>query len=64
MELKLPELRAASSFLRQAHMLVSGVCSLFHNVGDADRSASLNDITGRITDEIGIVEKKIAAARN
>ncbi len=60
MKLNLRELDTARGFLRQAHTLVAGVSSLFFNGGDSVTSARLNDITGRITDEIQAVERLIA----
>jgi hypothetical protein len=46
MDLKLPELRAAGSFLRQARLLVNGVGSLFFTA-DKDAVARMRDIEMR-----------------
>lgn len=61
--LTLPELDTARSFLRQARMLVAGVRSLFFNIGDASTAARLNDIDGRLADEITAIEKLITAPK-
>ena len=63
MQLTAPELSAARSFLRQARMLVSGVRSLFFNVGDASTAARLNDIDGRLGDEITAIEQMLAGGQ-
>lgn len=64
MKLTLRELNTARGLLRQAHMLIAGVSSLFFNAGDSDASARLNDITTRLTDEISHVEGLIAKPAN
>jgi hypothetical protein len=56
MELKLPELRAASSFLRQARLLVNVVGSLFFNA-DKDAAARMRDIELYLADEVEFVER-------
>jgi hypothetical protein len=61
MDLKLPELRAASSFLRQARLLINGVGSLFFNV-DKDAAARMRDIEMRLSDEVEFVDRLISAA--
>jgi hypothetical protein len=62
MDLKLPELRAAGSFLRQARLLVSGVGSLFFNAGEKATAARLNDIDIRLGDEVDHVDRLISQA--
>ena len=52
MQLTAPELIAARDFLRQADMLVDGVRSLFFNIGNSAPAARLNDIEGRLQDEV------------
>jgi hypothetical protein len=59
MELTLRELKTARGFLRQAHMLIAQVSSLFFNAGDSGTSARLNDIATRLADEIESVERRI-----
>jgi hypothetical protein len=59
MALTLRELKTARSFLRQAQMLIAGVSSLFFNASDAKTSARLNDLITRLTDEIGLIERRI-----
>jgi hypothetical protein len=61
MDLKLPELRAAGSFLRQARLLVNGVASLFSGT-DKEAAVRLNDIERRLGDEVDIVDRQIAQA--
>ena len=62
MQLTLPELNAARSFLVQARMLVQGVSSLFFNVSDTATAARLNDIVTRLADETAHVERLISNA--
>jgi hypothetical protein len=62
MDLKLPELRAAGSFLQQARLLVSGVGSLFFNAGEKVTAARLNDIDIRLGDEVDHVDRLISQA--
>jgi hypothetical protein len=62
MNLKLMELRNARGLLRNAHMLMADVQSLFHNVGDAGTASRLKNISHRIADEIVDVDTKISAA--
>jgi hypothetical protein len=64
MDLKLPELRAAGSFLRQARLLVNGVSSLFYSAGEKDTAARMNDIEHRIGDEVDAVDRLLAKAEN
>jgi len=52
MQLTARELIAARDFLRQADMLVDGVRSLFFNIGNSAPAARLNDIEGRLQDEV------------
>ncbi len=61
MQLTLPELTAARGFLGQARMLVVGVHSLFFNIGEASTAARLNDIDGRLGDEVQAIDRLIAA---
>jgi hypothetical protein len=61
MDLKLPELRAACSFLRQARLLVNGVGALFFNV-DKDAAARMRDIELRLSDEVEFVDRLISQA--
>ena len=61
MQLTLPELTAALGFLGQARMLVAGVHSLFFNIGEAITAATLNDIDGRLGDEVQAIDRLIAA---
>jgi hypothetical protein len=56
MDLKLPELRAAGSFLRQARLLVNGVGSLFFSA-DKDAAARMRDIELRLSDELEFVDR-------
>jgi hypothetical protein len=64
MDLKLPELRAAGSFLRQARLLLNSAASLFFNAGDKNTAARLNDIEARIGDEVGAIDRLLAKAEN
>ncbi len=59
MKLTLQELNTARGFLRQTHMLIAGVSSLFFNVGDGETSARLNDSNNRITDELEYVQRLV-----
>ena len=59
LELTLPELKRARKFLRQAHMLTTGVSSLFFNAGERESSARLNNITIRLSDEIEKLDRRI-----
>ena len=59
MKLSILELTTARGFLLQAHVLVVGVSGLFFNVGDRKTAARLNDIAGRLTDEIGHIDRLI-----
>jgi hypothetical protein len=61
MDLKLPELRAASSFLGQARLLVNGVGSLFFN-SDNDAAARMRDIELHLADEVEFVDRLIGQA--
>ena len=61
MDLKLPELRAASSFLRQARLLVHGVGSLFFN-SDNDAAARRRDIELHLADEVEFIDRLIGQA--
>jgi hypothetical protein len=61
MDLKLPELRAAGSFLRQARLLVNGVGSLFFSA-DKDAAARMRDIELRLSDEVEFVDRLITQA--
>jgi hypothetical protein len=63
MDIKLPELKAAGSFLRQARLLVNGVASLFSG-SDKDASVRLHDIERRIGDEVDAVDRLIAQAES
>ena len=62
MQLTAPELIAARDFLRQADMLVDGVRSLFFNIGNSAPAARLNDIEGRLQDEVQVLERLITKA--
>ena len=57
------ELTKVRDFLRDADMLVTEVKSLFFNTGDAATAARLNDIQGRLADEIQALERSIAAGK-
>ena len=59
MKLSILELTTARGFLRQAHLLVVGVSGLFFNVGDSKTAARLDDIAGRLTDKIGLIDRLI-----
>jgi hypothetical protein len=59
MDIKLPELKAAGGFLRQARLLVNGVASLFSS---SDASVRLHDIERRIGDEVDHVDRLISQA--
>jgi hypothetical protein len=61
MNLKLSELRSARGLLKNAHMLMADVQSLFHNAGDASTASRLKTISHRIADEIADVDTKISA---
>ena len=61
MDIKLPELKAAGSFLRQARLLVNGVASLFSG-SDKDASVRLHDIERRLGDEVDHVDRLISQA--
>ena len=63
MDIKLPELKAAGSFLRQARLLVNGVASLFSG-SDKDASVRLHDIERRLGDEVDAVDRLIAQAES
>ena len=62
MLLTAPELIAARDFLRQADMLVDGVRSLFVSIGNSAPAARLNDIEGRLQDEVQVLERLITKA--
>jgi hypothetical protein len=51
------ELTKAHDFLFEAHMLVTGVRSLFFDSDDFATAARLKDIQGRLADEILAVER-------
>jgi hypothetical protein len=55
------ELTKARDFLCEGAMLVTDVKSLFFNSGDSATDARLNDIQGRLADEIWAVERLYAA---
>lgn len=57
------ELRVAASFLRQAKTLCESVRDLFLG-RDADASARLSEITKRIDDERGHVERLLNNPQN
>jgi hypothetical protein len=63
MKLSISELTVAKSFLRQAHALVADVSAAFFNAGDGVTSARLNDICGRIGDEIQHVDRRTKAPK-
>ena len=58
------ELTKAHDFLYEADLLVTDVKSLFRNSGDFAIAARLNDIQGRLADELRTVERLIAASRS
>ena len=63
MKLSISELTVAKSFLRQAHALVADVSAAFFSTGDGVTSARLNDIAGRLCDEIQYVERLMTAPK-
>ena len=63
MKLSVSELTVAKSFLRQAHALVADVSAAFFSADDGVTSARLNDITGRICDEIQNVDRLMTEAK-
>jgi hypothetical protein len=63
MKINIQELRAAASFLHQAHLLVGNVASLFYYAGESDTAARLRAIDDRIADEISAVDRLIDAER-
>ena len=56
------ELTKVRHFLGNADMLVTGVKSLFFNIGDFATAARLKDIQARLADEIRALEGLIAAS--
>jgi hypothetical protein len=64
MKLTSSELTVFKSFLRQAHALVAQVSAAFFNTGDGVTAARLNDITGRICDEIQHIDRLMTALKD
>ncbi len=56
------ELTKTHDLLFEAHMLVTGVRSLFFGSDDFATAARLKDIQGRLADEFHAVERLIAAS--
>jgi hypothetical protein len=61
MPLTIPELRTAASFLRQAKTLVESALDYFRGE-DPTRSAKLGEISRRLSDEGGAIDRLIAKA--
>ena len=57
------ELTKAHDFLREADMLVTDVRSLFLNSDNFATAARLKEIQARLTDEVRVLERLIAAGK-
>jgi len=61
--LNIPTASKARDFLCEADILVTDVRSLFFDIGNFATAAQLNDIQGRLADEIQALERLIAASK-
>lgn len=56
------ELKTALGFLRQSHLAIMAVASLFFNTGNSEAAARLRAIDDRISEEIAFVDRQLGAA--
>jgi hypothetical protein len=61
--LTIVELTTAADALRQAEALVARVRGIFLTAGDYATAARVNDIIGRLADEVAAIERAIQAAK-